>query len=296
MKYPCSSKVIAPLLGLGVLALFPATSQAGGILPNTLDYTYKLYSDQFSAGADPDTPMPTAYDGVNYYTAAGGNITSWLRQYDPITGDVVSSFQPGIDFRGLFSDASGTIYASSYASNVVYKMDSPGSFSTFLTLDTSTVLIDDQAPVVLSPDGNYFASRISQTINLWSIADGSYAGSLDLPDYGNVSGEALNSGGTNLSLAAMGSYWLTYVDGTDMVYAWDSSGNRVGDTQLLGNNNATAYGFGYANGYVFTNASDPASGAEYRGFALSSTAAPEPGTLALAGLGLVGLAVKRRRK
>ncbi|WP_309712520.1 PEP-CTERM sorting domain-containing protein, partial [Armatimonas sp.] len=95
-----------------------------------------------------------------------------------------------------------------------------------------------------------------------------------------------------------GSYYLTYLEGSDMVYAWDSKGSRVGDLRLLENANATAYSFSYSNGYIFTN-----DGAQYRGFALSSAsslsssaAAPEPGTLALGTLGLIGLALRRRRK
>ena len=282
------------VLGLVALLLaLPLTSHAGGVLPDSLDYSFKLYSGQAAF----DTPMPVAFDETTYWATSGGGTSSPMQQYDALTGDVLSQDVPGIDFRSTFVDAGGTIYASGYNDNQIYQLVAPGKLTSVLTL--LDVLPESQAPVILSPDGTQYASRIGNTINLWSAVDGGWQSALTLADYGSVSGEdSMGTGQTDLNLAAFGSYYLTYLEGSDMVYAWDSKGNRVGDLQLRNNASASAYSFSYSNGYIFTNDSG-----QYRGFALSSgsslsssAAAPEPGTLALGVLGLIGLALRRRRK
>jgi hypothetical protein len=279
-------------LGIITATIFlglPNTSYAGGVLPDTLDYTYKLYSSQSVF----DTPMPVSFDGTSYWAPSGGGISSPLHQYDPITGDVIGTSVPGIDFRSSFADASGNIFASGYSDNRIYPMTSLGVFDLGTTFALQTVTPNDQAPVILSPDGTQYASRVGDTINFWSVIDGSWQSALTLSGYGTVSGEVPSGNDqTNLDLAVYGAYYLTYLEGSDEVFAWDTSGNRVGNLTLLNNSSATAYSFSYSNGYLFTN-----GGGEYRGYALAPpVAAPEPGTLAMSLFGLAGLIMRRRRK
>ena len=285
------SRFAPHFVALLLLLTQPQASQATGVLPDRLDYTFKLYSGQ----ATFDTPMPVAFDGKSYWGASGGSPSSPLQQYDPKSGDVVASYISGIDFRSTFSDAIGTVYASGYADNQIYQMVAPGKFTSLLTL--SDIAPHEQAPVIFSPDGAQYASRIGNQINLWSAKEGSWQAALELSDYGTRKGEdALGTDQTDLNLAAFGSYYLTYIPSTNEVNAWDSAGKRVGTMELGENNQATAYSFGVANGYVFTN---DESSQQYRGYVLpssklaSSATAPEPGTIVLSALGLLMLSRRR---
>jgi hypothetical protein len=274
-----------------------STSHASGVLPDTLDYTFKLYSVQ---GAF-DTPMPVSFDGTYYWGASGGGTESPLQQYDATTGDVLTTYAPGpgIDFRSTFADASGNIFASGYSDYRIYPMTSPGVFDLVSTFSLLDVAPNEQAPVILSPDVTTYASRVGNTINLWSAVDGGWLSAITLTDYGNVAGEdAAGLGQSDLDLAAYGAYYLTYSESNNFVHAWDSAGNRVGSMELINNNNATAYSFGYSNGYIFTNYE---ANQQYTGYQLGSVggagvSAPEPGTLVLSALGIAGMVARRRKE
>lgn len=267
--------------------------RAGGILPDTLDYSLTLNSGQ---GAF-DIPMSVAFDGTFYYGASGGDTGgSPLQQYKPITGDVLSAINNGFDFRSLIRDANGDLYARVYGDHTVLKMTAPGVFTSFLTLDNSVVDLDDQAPVVLSGDGSLYASRFGNTLNFWSATDGSFLSSVVLSDYGTVPGEdPAPTGATapkDVTLASFGSYYLTYLDDSDEVFAWDTAGNRVGNLTLLNNNGANAFSFSYANGHLFTNDGG------FHGYELAAPAIaiPEPGTACLLLAGICTSLTRRKRR
>ena len=72
------------LLTVGILLLgLPQASYAGGVLPDNLDYSFKLYSGQGPF----QTPMPVSFDGTYYWGPSGGGTTAEFQQYDPLTGD-----------------------------------------------------------------------------------------------------------------------------------------------------------------------------------------------------------------
>lgn len=261
-------------------------SHAAGILPDKLDYSFKLYSGQAAF----ETPMPVASNGKYYWGASGGSTKSQLQQYDLKTGDVLKSYEPGIDFRSTFADAKGTIYASGYGDSQIYQMVEPGKFTSILTL--LEVAPNEQAPVIFSPEGEQYASRVGNRINLWSTKDGSFQSTLELSEYGALKGEdASGTDQTDLNLTAFGSYYLTYIPATNEVNAWDTSGKRVGTMELVNNKEATGYSFAYSDNYIFTNSE---GSGQYVGYALSpkplegSAILPEPGTLVLGVLGLLG--------
>ena len=290
MRYKLLQLTIVFSAGALLLSL-PTTARAGGILPDTLGYSLALHSGQGLF----DTAMSVAFDGTYYYGASGGNSGgSPLQKYDPATGNVLSNINSGVDFRSLVRDANGDLYARIYSDNNILKMTAPSVFTPVLTLDTSVIDIEDQAPVILNADGSAYASRFGDTIHFWSAVDGSFLSSLVLSDYGTVPGED-PVGGSNVrdvTLASFGSYYLTYLDNSDEVFAWDASGTRVGNMVLENNNGATAFSFSYSNGYLFTN------DGEFHGYALAAPVAiPEPGAacLLLVGIG-AGLALPRRRR
>jgi hypothetical protein len=284
---------LASVFSTGLLLLtLPTAGRAGGILPDTLNYSLTLRSGQAAF----DVPMSVAFDGTFYYGASGGNSGgSPLQKYDPLTGDVLSAINNGIDYRGLFSDANGDLYARVYGDHFILKMTAPGVFTSFLTLDNSVVDLDDQAPVVLSGDGSVYASRFGNTLNFWSAVDGSFQSSVILSNYGTVPGETANPTGStapkDVTLASFGSYYLTYLDDSDEVFAWDTSGNRVGNLVLENNNGANAFSFSYSNGHIFTNEGG------FHGYELAAPpiVIPEPGAVCLLLVGLgAGLARRRR--
>lgn len=236
------------------------------------------------------TRMTAAFDGTLYWTSSGGGASgNRLASYDA-GGNQLNVYQPGLDFRSIFTDAAGNLYARQFASGVIYTQTSPGVFVPGVTLMGGG--LDSQSSVVFNNTYTGYVAFNAGTVQEWNLA-GNFLGSTPLIGFGSMFGE--NVYPQNRGIAVLGNHWLTYSNGN--LSAWDSGGNRVDTAQLLGAGTSfdSHFSLGYANGMVFIV--DQAGG-QWRGYNVTQApaAVPEPTSLLLFGSGAAALALLARRR
>ena len=228
-------------------------------------------------------PMGIAFDGVHYWAVTGGYSYA-SAEYDS-HGNFIAQFSPGLDFRSVFSDGSGQIFARQFNDPTIYQQTSPGVYSSFLTLNGGS--LDSQSNVVLNSAGTMYISQQGGTVQEWNLS-GNYLGSVSLIGYVD------NGYPSDRGIASAAGYFLTYA-GSGQLQAWDASGHLVGTTtlNLAGTSFDSYFSFSYANGMVWV---DDQSGGMWRGYDVGLSTVPEPGTLVMLGTGVLGLAGAIRRK
>lgn len=260
--------------GLACLALFVALStqaQAGPVFGSASYSADIVFQDQLSS-----TTMTLAYDGTNYWSSSGGGNFGVREARYNSSGGLTGTFSPGLDFRSIFTDASGNVFARQYSDNRIFSQTSPGTFALSGVTLTGGFL-DAQSSVVRNGAGEYVAFS-GGTLSRWS-SSGTSLGSVTFSGYGSVSGE--NTYPQNRGVIAVGAYYLTYNNG--ILYAWNSSGVRVDQTILTGAGNTfdSDFSLSYANGRVFIV---DAAGGNWRGFNVgiaSGNPVPAPAGLIL---------------
>jgi hypothetical protein len=193
-------------------------------------------------------PMGITFDGSHYWTAAGGSSNgNRLADFDS-GGNYVASYQPGIDFRAVFTvGGNGSqVYGRGFASSDILRQTSPGVFTTHLTL--SGGIPDSQSNVVFDSTGSEYIAHSNGTISRWSLS-GSSMGTVALSGYGSMFSEG--SYPNNRGVICAGGYYLTYSNGN--LSAWDAAGTRVGNTVLngAGTNFDSHFSFGWGNNMVW---------------------------------------------
>lgn len=193
------------------------------------------------------TTTGIAFDGTNYWSCSGGGAGGVrLARYDA-AGGLLATYSPGRDFRALFTDASGALFAREYNNPVIYRQTAPGTFAASVTLTGGSLNV--QASVGLNAAGTEFVAHNAGLVSRWST-NGAYLGSVTLQGFGSVGSE--NTFPQNRALAVAGSFWLTY-DTTRVLSVWDPTGNRVMQTTLSGAGTTfdSLFGFNYCNGRFF---------------------------------------------
>ena len=230
--------------------------------------TNYIASQMFLDGLDATT-TGIAFDGANYWSVSGGGTSgNHLARYDA-SGNLLATYAPGLDFRSVFTDAAGTVYARTYASPTIYRQTAPGIFTTHLTLSGGS--LDDQSSVVFNGSGTEFIALNNGIVSRWFV-DGTFLGSVSLVGFGSVSGETGSP--QNRGVTAAGDYWLTY-NGNGILSVWDDTGMRVAQATLqdIGTSYDSAFGFSYCNGKVFAVDS---GGGTWRGYDVCAQSTPTP--------------------
>jgi len=247
---------------LGVAVSNPAgcDGAATAAVPITLGFsvhTNVTFTDALTAST-----MPMAFDGTNYWSGSGGSTSGTRLASYSLSGQLVATYSPGLDFRSLTTEPNGTVLARAYDSGVIYVMTSPGVFtSSGVTLTGGS--LDPQSSVVLNGTANEFDAVSGGVVSRWST-NGTYLGAVNLIGFGAVPGEQASP--QSRGLAALGNLWLTY-NGAGVLSLWDVSGNRVTELALpgAGSSNDSDWSFSFCNGKVFIV---DVAGSTWRGFDL----------------------------
>ncbi|MGZ6016136.1 MAG: hypothetical protein ACXWKM_10365, partial [Phenylobacterium sp.] len=149
----------------GLLAVAAAAPASAGTVFGASSYTATFNLNSNVSGS---TSMGAAFDGTSYYTTSGGGGGSPIAKLDA-TGTITSgpvSPSPGIDFRSVFTDASGDVFARGYASATIYEQTTFGNFTGVATLQGS---LDDQEQVVLTADGSHYVGNDNGVLQFWDL-------------------------------------------------------------------------------------------------------------------------------
>ena len=247
-----------PAIVVGILG--SNTALASGVLPDNIPQT-STFTD-----ANGVVTMGITFDGTHYWSVSGNNTSgNRLREYDA-SGTLVGSFAPGLDFRSIFTNASGQVFARAFNSPVIYLQGLPGVFAPSVTLTGGS--LNAQSSVVLNSAGDQYIAHSGSTVLSWDLT-GALVGTTTLVGFGTLAGE--NSSPTNRGIAAFSGMWLTYIASSRTVSAWDpATGTRLGQGILTGAGTGfdSAYSFSFARGQVYVVDS---AGTAWRGFALRPT-------------------------
>jgi hypothetical protein len=259
----------------GLVMLTIQVAHAGAVF-TAGSYESSLSLDGNGTGS---TPTGVTYSGGTYYTGSGGNPQSPEAQNDSAGALVaVASPNPGLDFRSLFTDATGAVYARGYANSTIYKQTSFGNFEALVSLSGT---LDGQMQVILNSAGTMYIGNSSGSIQEWDLT-GALTRTFSLDPSGGSQG--------TISIAAFNGYLLNYSNGVLSAYD-DGTGQLIDSTTLTGAGSGN-YGTAYANGYFFV----PNQQNGYQGFSIASaTDVPEPASFALLGVGMLAVGMARRR-
>lgn len=262
------------------LATLLSTSVMAGAIFNSDSYIEDItFSDALQG-----TTMTVAFDGTNYWSTSGGSSGGQrLAQYNA-NGDLISTFSPGIDFRSVFTDNSGNVFARGYASANIYQLTAPGVFSNYLSLSGGS--LDAQSSVVFNKN-NEFVAMENGNVNVWN-ASGNLTSSFTLTGYSGTYPQ-------NRGIISVGDFLVTYKD--QLLSAWDYSGNLVDQAALVGAGTSfdSYFSLSYANDRVFINDN---AGQTWRGYniGIGANDIPEPNILMLFALAVAGIAISKRKK
>ena len=200
-----------------------APGGGGGVLPSAPSYAADItFTDALGS-----TSMTLAFDGVSYWSSSGGSTGgNRYAQYNS-SGSLITTYAPGLDFRSVFTDASGNVYARQFNNPTIYRQTAPGVFAPFVTLVGGS--LNSQSSVVFNGNYTEYVAFNAGTLSRWNLG-GTFLGSVSFIGFGSMFGE--NSYPANRGVAAAGNLYYTYVNGN--LSAWDQTGTRVATTQLLG--------------------------------------------------------------
>ena len=136
-------------------------------------HTNVIFTDALTA-----TTMTMAFDGTNYWSCSGGSTNGTRLARYGLTGALIATYSPGLDFRSLMTKADGTLLARAFNSGVIYQLTNVGVFvSSGITLTGGS--LNSQSSVVLNGAGTEFDAMSGGVVSRWST-NGTYLGIVNL--------------------------------------------------------------------------------------------------------------------
>lgn len=230
------------------------------------------------------TPMSADFDGTWIYTVSGGNINGDRLARYFLDGTLDQTFAPGIDFRSIFTDNSGNLFAKEWGTGNVYSMSQDGMPTFLYTLNDPQA----QSSASFNADDTELYTRDGSTIRRYNSSTGMFLGSFEL--MGLIGDELSTPAAWQMETSRSGRIF-TYAAG--IVSEWDTKGNRIGTSNIpiTGDPSGFDTTFSFAVGgddniYLYSESSNT--------WKVWNIGIPAPGTLALLAIG--GVVGRRRRR
>lgn len=258
--WPRARALAAAAVGLGAVVALQVPALASGTLPDNIPQT-STFTDALGG-----TTMTITFDGTHYWTSSGGSTGGQRLAEYSASGTLVSKFSPNLDFRSIFTDGAGQVFARQYSNATIYHQTSPGVFAAAVTLTGAS--INSQSAVVLNTAGTSYIAQSAGTVTTFALS-GAFQATRTLVGWGAVSGE--NTYPSNRGIAAYNGKWLTYAASSKTLSEWDpATGARIGQAVLTGAGTSldSGFSFSYTRGQAWVV---DIAGAAWRGFALASS-------------------------
>lgn len=251
--------------------------------------------------------MAVAYNpGTNQYYGAGGGSPNCNGDVWNAAGAKLQSLSPiNIDIRGVNYNANnGSIEIIGYGSQSGYGSNSGYSGLYTMDLDASGLYTGNYTQVLTSLPGIkdnqsvaaydskrdvFYSQQGGSEVAVAKRSDGTFTNSIVLTGT-SLSGVNANAIGYDL----INDVLIEYNSQENTALVFDMSGAFIGASMLnAGTSYDSNYAMSYSNGFLFVGKGSNSGYDAYRIFE-APNAVPEPTTVALFGLGLIGFAASRR--
>jgi hypothetical protein len=194
------------------------------------------------------TTMTLAWDGTNYWSCSGGGPDGLRLARYSAAGALLNTYQPGLDFRSVFTKGDGTspVYARAYSGNQVLVQVAAGSFGLSATLNGGP--LDAQSAIVYDAGASHFVAFNAGTVTRWTDA-GALDSTTVLTNFGAMNGE--DQYPQNRGIVVKGGLYLTYSNG--VLSSWNALGQRQKTSTLNGAGVSfdAHFSLSYGNGMVW---------------------------------------------
>lgn len=108
-------------------------------------------------------PTGVAFSGGIYYTGYGNGINSPFAKLDA-AGNLLAAVRPapGMEFRSLFTNAAGDVFARDYNFAEIWKQNS--QFATFTAIQALQGPFDSNSQIVLDSSGTHYIGNNNGTL------------------------------------------------------------------------------------------------------------------------------------
>lgn len=211
---------VSGMIGLGAV-VFSADKHAVYAAGTLKDAGVLVQS--FPGGGNVLTPMSAENDGTFIWTASGANNFGQRLTRHLQDGTVDLSFATGIDFRSLYADNFGQLFAKAFGSGNVYSLTQSGIPTLLYTLSDP----DPQSSASLNADDTQLYTRSGSTIRRYDAGSGGFLGQFTL--IGMTPAELGFPDRIQMETNDAGRIF-TYSNG--VVSEWDLSGARIGTSTI----------------------------------------------------------------